>query len=211
MTRRWSSKSLSIGRMRSAGWLLVCTSLCMIGCTQVTHQYLKYEPISGPPKLADAKSPPVSVEVTDKRTSTTLLTRTSGYFGEFTVEYVPYNDVPEMIKEAFETELRDRGFVRGASGNVVSVSISFYRADQMPTSFFGETDASLGIEVTVKHPDGSTAYSRFVLGDSRPWEAEHPPEHNIKYQITNAVEAAMQDALAKVFNDPGFINALKTS
>jgi hypothetical protein len=132
-------------------------------------------------------------------------------FGEFTTEYVPYNDVPEMIKGAFETELRNRGFVKGADGNVVSVSISFYRADQIQTSLLGETVASLGIDVNVKHPDGSTAYSRFILGDSRPWEADHPPEHNIRYQITNAVEAAMQDALAEVFSDPAFIDALKTS
>lgn len=139
------------------------------------------------------------------------MTRTSGMFGELTTEYVLYNDVPAMIKDAFNQELKGRGFVNAAGGSIVSVSISFYRADQFQTFPLGETEASLGIDVAVKNRDGATPYSRFIVGLSKEWQADHPPEHNIKYQITNAVEAAMQDALARVFNDPAFIAALKNS
>lgn len=201
----------SRGARRYARCVVALLTLwCGSGCTQVIHRYLEYQPTPSPQKVADANSPHVLVEITDKRSTTVVMTETNGYFGEFKVEYEPYNDMARMIKDAFETELRNRGFVGGEGGNVVLVSISFYRADRLHTSLLGDVTSSIGLDVTVKRFDGAAAYNRFVLGQNQPWETEHPPEDKYKHMVTNAMAACVQDALAKAFNDPAFLSALKT-
>ena len=161
-------------------------------------------------KVPQAKSPPVTVDVFDKRTDKVVMTADDvTLLVGFKREFVPYNDMVRFLADAFNTELKDRGFIEGAGGTVISANLSFFRCDQMPDLPVPETAASIGIDVTVKRPGGSVSYSRFVLGRSEPWQKIHPPEENLKYPVTNPMQAAIQDALANVFSDPAFLDALK--
>jgi uncharacterized lipoprotein YajG len=187
--------------------ILTFLLLASAGCTQTIKRYVRYEPMAAPAKIASDKSTPVAVDVIDKRSNTTILSETDGILGEVTYKYVPYSDMAQLLKGAFQTELKDRGLTVGPGGNTVDVTISFIRADDLHTSGPGRTVASIGLEVTVNRADGTTAYSRFILGQNGPWQASHPPK-DPEYQTTNAVEASIQDTLSNVFADPAFLNAL---
>lgn len=155
----------------------------------------KYDPMPTPARIAQSQSPPVIVKVSDHRTSMDI----------------PYQVAPTLTK-AFDVELKNRGFVEEADGNVVLATLSFYLANHEPelfTASSGKTTASIGMQVDVKRPNGSTVFSRFIVGQSEPWEDAHPCTDDFD-QLTYAVQAAMQQGVAQAFYDPAFLDALKT-
>jgi len=77
--------------------------------------------------------------------------------------------------------------------------------NQFTLGFFsGEATAAIGMQVTVKHPDGSVVYDKYVTGDSKDW-VEIAGEDNAGRQLN----AAMQDGVSKVFSDSAFIDSLR--
>jgi hypothetical protein len=203
--------TVRIGRRRSfcsfLPLLIVVYFVGLAGCASVDRPYLLYKPMPERVKVARPNTPPVALDVSDKRANKIVMSEPIDAFGP-TQEFEAYNDIPEMLRGAFEEELRNRGFTLNSGGDVVSVTLSFYQSDWLRDSVVGTAVASIGLDVAVKHTDGSGIYRRFILGQSQPWQKIHPPEENFKYPVTNALQAAMQDALAKVFSDPSFINAL---
>ena len=123
-----------------------------------------------------------------------------------TADIVSNTDVPGTLKSAFETELNSRGFTEGPGGNVVSVSLSNFENQFTLGLFSGDATASIGMQVTVKRPDGSVAYDKYVTGQSKDW-VEITGEGNAGHELN----AAMQDGVSKVFADSAFIVSLKKS
>ena len=110
----------------------------------------------------------MSVVVTDKRPTQVVGQKINGY-GMKTAEIVSNTDVPGTLKGAFETELNSRGFTEGAGGNLVLVSLSNFE-NQFTLGFFsGDATATIGMQVTVKRPDGSVAYDKYVTAQSKDW------------------------------------------
>jgi hypothetical protein len=70
--------------------------------------------------------------------------------------------------------------------------------------FSGDATATIGMQVTVKRPDGSVAYDKYITGQSKDW-IEVAGEDNAGHELS----AAMQDGVAKVFADSAFIDSLK--
>lgn len=173
------------------------------GCAFTTgHVNLAYEPTSEASRVATADSPRVIVEVIDKRPTQTVGQKING-FGMKTADIVSDNDVAATLKSAFETELHSRGFADGAGGDVVSVRLSNFQ-NQFTLGFFsGDAVATMGMDVTVKRPDGSVAYNKYITGESKDW-IELAGEDNAGRMLNGA----MRDALAKVFSDNAFIEAL---
>ncbi len=127
-------------------------------------------------------------------------------YGMKTADIVSNTDVPGTLKSAFETELNSRGFTEGAGGNLVTISLSNFQ-NQFTLGFFsGDATASIGMQVTVKRPDGSVAYDKYVTGQSKDW-IEVAGEDNAGHELS----AAMQDGVSKVFADSAFIDSLKKS
>ncbi len=105
----------------------------------------------------------MTVVVTDKRPTQAVGQKING-FGIKTADIVSNTDVPGTLKSAFETELNSRGFTEGAGGNAISVSLDNFE-NQFTLGFFsGESTASIGMRVTVKRPDGSVAYDKYITG-----------------------------------------------
>ena len=145
----------------------------------------------------------MTVVVTDKRPTQVVGQKING-FGMKTADIVSNSDVPGTLKSAFETELNSRGFTEGAGGNVISVSLNNFE-NQFTLGFFsGESTATIGMPVTIKHPDGSVAYDKYVTGQSKDW-VEITGEGNAE----RVLNAAMQDGVSKVFSDTAFIDSLK--
>ncbi len=184
--------------------LLASTLLFFSGCAFTTgHVDLAYQPTAQTTKLATPESPRVTVVVTDKRPTQVVGQKING-FGMKTADIVSNSDVPGTLKSAFETELNSRGFTEGAGGNVISVSLNNFE-NQFTLGFFsGESTATIGMQVTIKHPDGSVAYDKYVTGQSKDW-VEITGEGNAE----RVLNAAMQDGVSKVFSDTAFIDSLK--
>ncbi|MGB8414465.1 MAG: YajG family lipoprotein [Candidatus Binatus sp.] len=184
--------------------LLAATLLLFGGCAFTTgHVDLAYQPTTQATKLATPESPRVTVVVTDKRPTQAVGQKING-FGIKTADIVSNTDVPGTLKSAFETELNSRGFTEGAGGNAISVSLDNFE-NQFTLGFFsGESTASIGMRVTVKRPDGSVAYDKYITGQSKDW-VEIAGEGNAARELN----AAMQDGVSKVFSDSAFIDSLK--
>lgn len=196
---------------RTSAWIKSVTAclsawalLGLSGCAFTTgHVDLAYQPTTQATKLAWPDSPRVSAVVTDKRPTQVVSQKING-LGMKTADIVSNTDVPGTLKSAFETELNSRGFSEGAGGNVVSVTLNNYE-NQFTLGFFsGDATATIGMQVTVKRPDGSVAYDKYITGQSKDW-VEIAGEDNAGRELN----AAMHDGVAKVFSDDAFIDALK--
>jgi len=147
----------------------------------------------------------VALVVTDKRPTQVVGQKING-LGMKTAEIVSNTDVPGTLRSAFEAELNSRGFTEGAGGNVVSVTLNNFE-NQFTIGFFsGEATATIGMQVNVNRPDGSLAYDKYVIGQSKDW-VEITGEDNAGRELN----AAMQDGVSKVFSDSAFIDSLKKS
>lgn len=192
-------------RSAISGWLAVAL-LLLSGCAFTTgHVDLGYQPTTQATKLATPQSPRVTVAVTDKRPTQVVSQKING-FGMKTADIVSNTDVPGTLKNAFDTELNSRGFIEGAGGNVVSITLDNFE-NQFSLGFFsGEATATIGMQVTVKRPDGSVAYDKYFTGQSKDW-VEIAGEDNAGRQLN----AAMQDGVSKIFDDSAFIDSLRKS
>jgi uncharacterized lipoprotein YajG len=180
--------------------------LLLSGCAFTTgHVDLAYQPTTQATKLAAPDSQRVSVVVTDKRPTQVVGQKING-FGMKTADIVSNTDVPGTLKTAFETELNSRGFTEGAGGDVILVSLSNFESQFSWGFFSGDATGTIGMQVTVKRPDGSVAYTKYVTGQSKDW-VEVAGEDNAGHELN----AALQDGVSKVFADSAFINSLKKS
>ena len=183
----------------SALLLLACS-----GCAFTTgHVNVAYEPSTAATKVASAESPHVIVAVTDKRPTRVVGQKINGY-GMKTADIVSDNDVPATVKDAFQTELSNRGFVPGPGGNIVEVELDNLHNQFTLGLVSGDSTANLGMTVSVKRSDGTVAYSKYITGQGKEW-IEIAREGNAEHVLS----LALQDAISKVFTDPGFIDALK--
>jgi uncharacterized lipoprotein YajG len=185
--------------------LCVGITFALSGCAFTTgHVNLSYQPSTQVTKVALPDSPPVTVEVSDKRPIHTVGQKING-FGMKTADIVSDNDVASTLKSAFESELNSRGFTEGARGNLIFIRLSNFE-NQFTLGFFsGDATATLGMDVAVKRPDGSVAYQKYVTGESKDW-VEIAGEDNAQ----RVLDAAMQDAVSKVFDDSDFIDAVRS-
>jgi uncharacterized lipoprotein YajG len=184
--------------------LAAATLMGISGCAFTTgHVDLAYQPTTQATKLAAPDSPRVSVVVMDKRPTQVVGQKING-LGMKTADIVSNTDVPGTLKSAFESELNSRGFSEGAGGDVVSVRLDNYE-NQFTLGFFsGDATATIGMQVTVRRPDGSVVYDKYITGQSKEW-VEIAGEDNAARELN----AAMQDGVAKVFSDDAFIDSLK--
>ena len=206
----WIARSKSYPSNRGGYFISVgvlCAALSTAGCTQTFGRELHYEPAAHPPQVSNPQSPPVAVKVFDRRPTEAIAESDSPALN---MQYVPQNQVWEVLRSAFDAELKNRGFKDGSGGSTVTVIVTFF---WVRTRESGEVVASIGLKVTVRPSDGSLTYSRSIEGQSKPWVEQHPSSDPVlnRHPTTRAAQAAMQDAVAQVVGDAAFIGALNVS
>lgn len=195
-------------RVRSfaAVWCLVAAATALSGCAFTTgHVNVAYESQGPAARLATANTPHVAVVVIDRRPTQVLGEKKNG-FGMKTADIEADNDVPATVKNAFETELRNRGFVEGSGGNVVEVKLDHFQNQYSLGFFSGEGVATIGMQVSVERPDGSTAYSKYITGKAENW-IELMGAGNAQ----TLLDGALRDGIERIFDDGDFTNALTQS
>ena len=178
----------------------------MIGCALTPPQVdVGYHPGAPAAKVADSSMPHVSVEVVDNR-KTREVGETIATFGIKTADTVTRADVPATLKSAFESELKNRGFIESVDGNTLIVRLGYFRNVFVQRSFVFEASASMDLEVSIVSAGGAIPYRKYVTGSAhRTFAVASGGNEQLM------LEAALRDAVSKVFNDPQFLVALEKS
>ena len=144
----------------------------------------------------------MAVEVIDKRPTKIVGEKING-FGMKTADIESNSDVAATLTQAFVTELRGRGYVEGAGGSLVQVSLANFQNQFTVGLLSGHASATIGMDVTVKQPDGAAVFNHYFGGESKDWVMVTGEDNAQKM-----LNAAMQDVVGKVFADNKFIEAL---
>lgn len=124
-------------------------------------------------------------------------------FGIKTADTVTLSDIPATLKSAFESELKNRGFVEGADGDAVIVRLGYFRNVFVERSFVFEANASMDLEVSIVSAGGAIPYRKYITGSAHRTFAVASGGNE-----QQMLEAAMRDAVSRVFNDPDFNSTL---
>jgi len=194
------------GRLQTiALWIAIALSLTQ--CVPTRDITVAYQPPLRVAKEPDPKLPPVSVLVLEKRPST-VVGHPLGALGEKEGFILSENDAIVALKKAFDIELKGEGFTIGAGGNEMVVDLSFFQSQYLHPLFHTRAVGSIGIDVTVRRPDGAVAYQSFILGQSE--KAAETHFESTETWASDVLNAAMSDAIQKTLADPDFQNALRT-
>jgi uncharacterized lipoprotein YajG len=186
---------------------ILCAAILAIGgCGLVPPKVdVTYQPEQQVAKVADSSSPRVSVDVVDNR-PTQKVGETIATFGIKTSDTVTPSDIPVTLKNAFEAELKDRGFVEGDGGDAVIVRLGYFRNTFVNRGIVNDANASMDLEVSIVRADGAISYRKYVTGRAHDTFALASSSN-----AQRMLDASMGDAVSKVFNDPEFLAALKKS
>jgi uncharacterized lipoprotein YajG len=202
-------------------YLSICT-LTLLGsacATMIGHVNLAYTPQSAAPQVADAPEVRIRVDVTDKRASFVVGRKMNGRGIEM-APIVAGNNVTQVLKEAIEIELKNRGFATGAGSAVVLVELSSlkntfqggflsgsYVTPQLHESSSTAAIAHLAMDVMVAGADGKVIFTKWIM-------AKGANPGVLLTSATNpqvALDAALQNAIAELFSDQDFLKALLTA
>ncbi len=184
---------------------LAACAATLTQCVPSRRVNVVYQPPLVVPREPDPKLPPVVVVVADKR-ATPVVGEPIGAFGEKEGKMLSESGAPNALHKAFDIELRNRGFAIGGGGNEVRVTLSFFQSQYVHPLFWTRVVASIGIDVAVRRPNGTLVYDRFIVGQSER-EAETHFESDQTW-ASDALNAAMKDAIAQAFSDSDFLAAL---
>lgn len=162
---------------------------------------ITYQPASNIPSVPGASSVHMHVVGEDQRANTT----TVGQYDQQSV--VTSNDVGDTARDAVQSELKARGFVidNGPSSSVVRVQVLRLNGHFFSSLFYSSYTAELIMHVEVERPDKVIAYSQSFDVE----ETIHPTVFgSVSKDFGDALSGALQKGVAKLFDDPAFMDAL---
>jgi uncharacterized lipoprotein YajG len=198
-------------RLRLALWarsaVLIGMALALTQCVPSRRASVSYQPPLRIAREPDAKLPPVAISVVDKR-PTDVVGEPVGAFGEKEGVVLSEGGAPAALKKAFDIELKNEGFTIGGGGNELRITLSFFLSQFLHPLFHTKEVASIGLDVSVRRSNGTLVYNGFIVGQS-----EHEAETHFVSSgesTSDALNAAMNDAVEKALADPALQTALRT-
>jgi len=154
--------------------------------------------------VVGAREVTVNVEMVDSRSTKYKVSDYEG--GEFSTAagIMTTNTAAEVLQIAIEAELTNRGFSLAGSNVVVVVELSrFYNV--FKGGLWSKTSvAQLNMNVQVKRSDGNIVYTKLVAAEGSKQFMQKESAEIAKI----ALDAALQDAMTKLFSDGTFPDAL---
>jgi Uncharacterized lipoprotein len=184
----------------SALLLLMITAVpgCLMAPSSVP---ITYQPESNTTPVRGASSMHVHVVGQDQRANTTNV----GQNDQQSV--VTSNNVGDTARDAVQSELQARGFLidNGPASTGVRVQIVKLNGHFFSTLFYSSYTAELTMHVEVERPAKAIAYSQsFDATDTT-----HPAVFgSVSKDFGDALSGALEQGVAKLFDDPAFINVL---
>ena len=208
------ARSSRLGIRSLAGYVLCALAiLALAQCVPSRDAQVAYQTPMRAAKEPDPKLKPVTVVVIDKR-PTTVVGHPLGFFGEREGNITSEYQASEALKKAFDIELRNEGVTIGTGGNDVILTMTHFESQYVHPLFHTRAVASIGVEVKVRNAKGSTVYSGYVVGQAdQAAEAHFEGDQSIasnvlSAEISDVLNAAMEDAVTRTLNDPAFMSAL---
>jgi len=175
------------------------------GCA-LTKDYvsLSYVPQANVAKIDGADAVTVKVDVTDIRSIKDKVSAKKNGYGAEMGAIIAKEDVADTLKKAIEAELANRGFRLSGGGVAVATELSKFYSDFKIGFWSGSAVAEVTMNVQVKKADGSIGFSRLVTGEGVKENLQLASGSNAKV----ALDAALKDAVGKLFGDTAFVDAL---
>jgi uncharacterized lipoprotein YajG len=147
----------------------------------------------------------VSVTVEDSRTEdrTRISNKINGYGMEMAAIRAN-RPVPDIIKDAMEAELRNRGFAVGQGGSSTKLSVNRFFTTFKQGFFSGDAIGDVKLHAVVLSPSGQTLYERQVDVEGKAANIQLASGSNAADALTDG----MAKAMSALFDDPAFIAAL---
>lgn len=189
-------------RILTAMAMALSLSACALTVDEVD---LAYKPQTQPVAIGGAESVKVKVTAQDARASNRdrISVKKNGYGMEMAA-IVSKQDVPRLVADAIEQDLKARGF-RIESGQVfVLVDVNKFYNDFKTGFFAGQAAGEVMLNVQVMNAAGKLFYSRSYPGEHVVGDVMMMGGNNAK----EAVEGALGNALAKMMGDQYFIQAV---
>ena len=168
------------------------------------HVRLAYVPESGVTNAVGTNVILVQVVMTDSRTVRDKVSSKKNAYGMEMAAIVSDDDVPNVVKAAIETELKDRGFQVKEGGVTVATELSKFYSNFEVHFWSGTAVAEGNMEVQIKGEKGQIIYSRMIAGRGEEPGCQLASGSNAKA----ALDRALQDMVARLFADPAFMESL---
>ncbi len=181
--------------------LLLCN-----GCALITSTIdIPYQPVSSAAPVPGAAADTVAVSAVDMRTTyrDRVGTKKNGYGMEMAA-IVPAVDPTVSLTDAFDQELKARGFRIGPGGASVKIELIRFYNDHKVGFFSADAVANVAFNVRVSGPDGKSAFSKFYEGDGTEANNLTVGADNARAALIKAFAAGVNSAVS----DPDFIQAV---
>jgi len=192
---------LGAGSILAAGLL----SGCIFLPDKQLYVSIAYNPQTGVSPIAGAGEGKVKVEMIDSRSTVYKVSDYDAFPSTVTgILTATNNTASDAVRSAIETELASRGFSLAGGNVVVVVELSRFYNTFKSGVWSGTAVAQLNMNVQVKRADGNIVFTKLVAAEGITPHIQRQSEKNAKI----ALDAALQDAMAKLFSDGTFADAL---
>jgi uncharacterized lipoprotein YajG len=144
-------------------FVILAAMLLCNGCALITSTIdIPYQPVSTAASIPGASVETVSVTATDMRTTyrDRVGTKKNSYGMEMAA-IVPAVDPTVSLTNAFEQELKARGFRIGPGGVSVKIELVRFYNDHKVGFFTADAVANVAFNIKISGPDGRSAFSKF--------------------------------------------------
>lgn len=190
--------------LRLAVVLILAGSVSACALTEDTVS-LQYQPMPNVTEVPGAKQAGIVVSVADVRTAhgDRVSTKKNGYGMEMAAIRSD-RDVPTLVKEAIETELKARGFRVGEGPAQAKGSLLRFYNDFKIGFFSGDAVAEVAFNIQVVGANGAILFSKPINSSGKAADILLANGSNAK----EALENGLRTAVANLMNDPEFIAAV---
>ena len=188
-------------------YLLIISMFLLTSCALTRdHISLNYEPMANVEKVPEAENTQVHVAVTDSRRNKDRVGRKINGYGMPMALIVCENQIDELVKEALLKELANRGFVPSPQDPKILVDIELVKmSNRFKLGFWsGDGISETNLNIKIQNPDETLRYNKTIMGVGKNPNIQLATGKNAKI----ALELSLKDAIAKIVEDPEFINAL---
>ncbi len=180
-------------------------SVLLSGCALTQDSIsLAYVPQTNAVPVAGASAVSVKVDITDSRSIKDRVGAKKNGFGMDMAAIISNDDVVETVKRAVHAELSDRGFKLADGDVLLLIDLNKFYNDFKVGFWAGDAVAEVTMQAEIKKSDGNIAYSKLITGEGKNTNIQLASGTNAKI----ALDAALADAIAKLFGDPQFIDTL---
>lgn len=178
---------------------------CAVG---VEHIDIVYSPKTAGRPVEGAADTPLQLAVTTQSSPPTeRVGRKKNGYGMELGAFAATRPVADIVRDAFTTDLLQRGFVVGASGAQAKVDVTKFVNEFRPHLLLADAEAEVTLGVTVRSPSSAILYARTVTGRG----LREDLLAMTAGEARQSLEIALPDAVGTIVNDPDFIKALLLS